>query len=146
LDQVILDECHTPLDSTPEFRPKMQQLNELMEKGVQIVYLIIIILLYIEPEFINIIRIKANNVYIFRASTSRLNIAYSVVEYEEDEFGRGDIVIIYKLINDKLEKYSILIKIIIYNNNIVIIQKINNILDYYIYYRDINNITVKNKI
>jgi superfamily II DNA helicase RecQ len=113
LDQVILDECHTPLDSTPEFRPKMQQLNELMEKGVQIVYLIIIILLYIEPEFINIIRIKANNVYIFRASTSRLNIAYSVVEYEEDEFGRGDIVIIYKLINDKLEKYSILIKIII---------------------------------
>jgi superfamily II DNA helicase RecQ len=35
----VLDECHTPLDSTPEFRPKMRQLGELMESGVQMVYL-----------------------------------------------------------------------------------------------------------
>jgi hypothetical protein len=34
LDRFVLDECHAPLDSTPEFQPKMRQLGELMERGV----------------------------------------------------------------------------------------------------------------
>jgi hypothetical protein len=37
----------------------------------------------------NIIRIKAEDVHMFRVPTSRPNIAYSVVEYEEDKLGRG---------------------------------------------------------
>ncbi|KAH9203197.1 hypothetical protein DL95DRAFT_231945, partial [Leptodontidium sp. 2 PMI_412] len=30
LERFVLDECHTPLDSTAEFRPKTRQLGELM--------------------------------------------------------------------------------------------------------------------
>jgi hypothetical protein len=53
------------LDSTAEFRPKMRQLSKLIERGVQMVYLIATLLLYAKLEFINIIRIKANDVHMF---------------------------------------------------------------------------------
>jgi hypothetical protein len=62
------------------------------------VYLIVILLLYTELEFINIIRIKDNNIYIFRSLTSRSNIIYSVVKYKEDKFRRGDIIAVYRLV------------------------------------------------
>jgi hypothetical protein len=61
----VLDECHAPLDSTPEFRPKMRQLGELVERGVQMVYLTVILPLHTEPEFMNIIKIRAEDVYMF---------------------------------------------------------------------------------
>jgi superfamily II DNA helicase RecQ len=94
----VFDECYTLLDSTPKFRPKMRQLGELMERGVQMVYLTVTLLLYAELEFINIIRISINDVYMFRAFISRANIAYSVVEYAEDKFKRRDIVAVCRLV------------------------------------------------
>jgi hypothetical protein len=83
------------------------------------VYLIAILLLYTKLEFMNIIRIKANNIYIFRSLTSYPNITYSVVKYKEDEFGRGDIIAVYRLVDNKLEEYLVLTKIIIYNSSII---------------------------
>ena len=85
------------------------------------VYLTAILPLYIELKFISIIKIKANDVYIFRALISCLNIIYFIVEYAEDEFKRGDIAVVYKLIDNKLKEYLALAKIIIYSNSIVII-------------------------
>ncbi len=76
-------------------------------------------LLYTKPEFINIIRISTNDVYMFRALTSRPNIAYSVVKYAEDEFERGDITAVYRLVEQKLEEYAAPAKIIIYSSSIV---------------------------
>ncbi|KAH7418917.1 P-loop containing nucleoside triphosphate hydrolase protein, partial [Cadophora sp. MPI-SDFR-AT-0126] len=46
LDRFVFDECHTVLDSTPEFRPKMRRLGELVERGVQMVYLTATLLLH----------------------------------------------------------------------------------------------------
>jgi hypothetical protein len=83
------------------------------------VYLTATLLLYTEPEFMNIIRIKANDIHMFRSLTSHPNITYSVVEYAEDEFRRGDISAIYRLIEQKLEEYAVLAKIIIYSSSIV---------------------------
>ncbi len=97
----------------------MQQLGELVERGVQIVYLIAILLPHAKPEFINIIRIKANNIHIFRSLTSRPNITYSVVEYKEDKLRRGDIIAVYRLVEQKLEEYATLAKIIIYSSSII---------------------------
>ena len=34
LERFVFDECHTPLDSTAEFRPEMRRLGELAERGV----------------------------------------------------------------------------------------------------------------
>jgi hypothetical protein len=55
----------------------------------------------------------------FRAPTSRANIIYSIVKYIEDKFKKGDIIAVYRLIEQKLEEYAILAKIIIYNSSIV---------------------------
>ena len=55
----------------------------------------------------------------FRAPTSCPNIVYSVVKYEEDEFRRGDIIAVYRLVEEKLEEYPALAKIIIYSSSIV---------------------------
>jgi hypothetical protein len=46
----------------------------------------------------NIMRIKTNNVHMFRSPTSRPNIIYSVIEYVEDKFRRGDISAICRLV------------------------------------------------
>ncbi len=115
----MLDECHTPLDSTAEFCPKIRRLGELVERGVQMVYLTATLLLYIEPEYMNIMWIKADDVHMSRVPTSWPNITYSVVEYEEDELGRGDIAAVSRLVEEKLEEYTALAKIIIYSSSIV---------------------------
>jgi hypothetical protein len=97
----------------------MRQLGELVKRGVQIVYLIVMLLPHAEPEFMNIIRIKADDIHIFRSLTSRLNITYSVVKYKEDKLRRGDIIAVYRLIEQKLKEYAALVKIIIYSSSII---------------------------
>ena len=142
----MFNEYYMPLDSTPEFRPEMRQLGELMERGIQMVYLTATLPPHAEPEFINIIRISTNNIHIFRAPTSRLNIIYSVIEYAEGEFERGDITTVCRLVEQKLEEYAALAKIIIYSSSIVTIQEVSSTLDCHAYYRDVGNITVKDEI
>ena len=93
-----------------------------------------------------IIRIYADDIYIFRALTSRPNIAYSVVEYEEDELKRGDIVAVYQLVKAKLEEYPAPAKIIIYSSSIATTQEVRSVLHYYAYYHDIRNAAVKDEI
>jgi hypothetical protein len=83
------------------------------------IYLTAILLLHTELEFMNIMRIKANDIHIFWSPTSCPNIAYSVVKYEEDEFRRGNIIAIYRLVDNKLEEYLVLAKIIIYSSSII---------------------------
>jgi superfamily II DNA helicase RecQ len=40
LDRVVIDECHTVLDSRPNFRPKIKDARAVIVKqGVQMVYL-----------------------------------------------------------------------------------------------------------
>ena len=142
----MFDEYHTPLDSTPEFRPEMQQLGELMERGVQMVYLTVTLPPHTEPEFMNIMRISTNDIHMFRALTSRPNITYSVIEYAEGEFERGDIIAVCRLVEQKLEEYTAPAKIIIYSSSIVTIQEVNSTLDYHAYYRDVGNTAVKDEI
>jgi len=110
------------------------------------IYLTVILLSHNEIEFMNIMRIKANNIHMFRALTSCLNITYSVIEYEEDEFKRGDIVAVCRLIDNKLKEYLALAKIIIYSNNIIITQEVNRVLNCHAYYRDMGDTAVKDEI
>jgi len=84
------------------------------------VYLIVILLLYIELEFINIMRIKANNIHIFWSLISYPNIMYSIIKYKEDKFGKRDIIVVCRLVEQKLKEYTTLAKIIIYSSSIII--------------------------
>ncbi|KAK6591364.1 hypothetical protein H4I95_12233 [Botrytis cinerea] len=97
-------------------------------------------------EFMNIMRIKADDVHMFRSPTSRPNIAYSVVEYEEDEFGRGDIAAVCRLVEQKLEEYAAPAKIIVYSCSIITTQEVSSALDCHAYYRDVGDAAVKDEI
>jgi ATP-dependent DNA helicase RecQ len=96
-----------------------------------------------EPEFM---KIRAEDVHTFRAAISRPNIAYSVVEYEEDEFGRGDIAAVCRLVEGKLEECPAPAKIIIYSSSIVTTQEVSDALDCHAYYRDVGDAAVKDEI
>ncbi|KAK6591474.1 hypothetical protein H4I95_12188 [Botrytis cinerea] len=115
-------------------------------KGVQMVYLTATLPPHVEAEFMNIMRIKADDVHMFRSPTSRPNIAYSVVEYEEDEFGRGDIAAVCRLVEQKLEEYAAPAKIIVYSCSIITTQEVSSALDCHAYYRDVGDAAVKDEI
>ncbi|PQE05104.1 hypothetical protein CJF31_00006102 [Rutstroemia sp. NJR-2017a BVV2] len=72
LERFVFDKCHTVLDNTAEFRPKIRQVGELMEQGMQM--------------------------------------------------------------------------IIIYNSSIITIQEVSRILRYHIYYHDVGEAAIKDKI
>jgi superfamily II DNA helicase RecQ len=94
----------------------------------------------------NIMRIKADDVHMFRSPTSRPNIVYSVVEYKEDKLGRGDVAAVRRLVDRKLEEYAALAKIIVYSSSIVTTQEVSSALDCHAYYRDVGDAVVKNEI
>jgi superfamily II DNA helicase RecQ len=50
LDQIVLDECYTLLDSTLDFRPKIKELGKLVKREVQIVFLTATLPLHRERE------------------------------------------------------------------------------------------------
>jgi hypothetical protein len=99
-----------------------------------------------EPEIMSIMKTAVEDVHIFRAPTSRPNIEYSVIEYEEDEMGRGDIQAVYRLIEQKLDEYPSPAKIIVYSSSIATTQKLSEALDCHAYYRDVGDPRVKDEI
>lgn len=82
----------------------------------------------------NIMRINVNNVHMFWSLTSCPNIVYSVVKYKEDKFRRGDIKAVYRLVDNKLEEYLALAKIIVYSSSIATTQEVSSALDCHAYY------------
>jgi hypothetical protein len=74
------------------------------------VFLTAILPLHRETKFINIIKVRAEDIYIFRAPTSRPNIEYSVFEYNGEEEGKAVCI----LVQEKLYEYPAPAKIIIY--------------------------------
>jgi superfamily II DNA helicase RecQ len=89
LDRVMVDECHTALEWTKTFRPRIGQLGSaLQEFGLQVICLTATLkrteerLLYAQLGF------EAERVRLFRERTTRRNIEYRV-EIIEDREGEG---------------------------------------------------------
>lgn len=60
--RILFNECHTIMDSTPVFRPQMQQLGVLATREVQMMFLTDTLSLQIEPEFIRFQKIQMDEV------------------------------------------------------------------------------------
>jgi len=146
LDRIVFDEAHCVLDSSDEFRPKMRQLGQLMERGVQMIYLTATLPPDKEKEFMTIMKIQEDDVHKIRAATSRPNIAYSVVEYEETEDGQGDIQAVQQLVEQKLAQYAAPAKVIVYSSSIATTKQVREGLDCHAYYRDIGDAEAKEEI
>jgi superfamily II DNA helicase RecQ len=96
----------------------MRELGQLVERGVQIVYLTATLPPQQESPIMSMIKTSIEDVYIFRDRTSRANIAYSVVEYPVNEFGGGEIPAVIAIVTQKLEEYPTPAKVIIYGSSV----------------------------
>jgi superfamily II DNA helicase RecQ len=90
LDRIFIDECHTILDSTADFRPKMKEVGfRLADIGVQMVFLTATLPPSEENTFFSLVRLPKALFTIFRSQTVRTNTRYEVSEVlsvqEEDE-------------------------------------------------------------
>jgi superfamily II DNA helicase RecQ len=59
------------MDSTPDFRPQMQQLGALSTREVQMVFLTTTLPKHTEPELMRIMKIKTEEVQTFRGPTTQ---------------------------------------------------------------------------
>jgi hypothetical protein len=96
-----------------------------------------------EEEFMQIMKVQIPSKQVFRAPTSRPNIAYSVVEYEADV---EELAAVQELVNQKLEQYPAPAKIIIYSSNIDTIDEIGAELGCHIYHASIGSPETKGRI
>ncbi|RFN54793.1 putative ATP-dependent dna helicase q1 [Fusarium flagelliforme] len=90
LDRVVIDECHSVLDSTRQFRPQLLQLGEVVNNwGVQVVCLTATLALDDEPEFFRRMKLSKDHLLLFRERTTRKNIRYRV-EIVDSGTGNGN--------------------------------------------------------
>ncbi|KAI0163503.1 hypothetical protein BJ166DRAFT_592307 [Pestalotiopsis sp. NC0098] len=96
LDRIMVDECHMILDSASQgsrFRPAFLKIGEMLaEYGVQIILLTAILSPRDQASLFAHMKIEPGSAVVFRSSTSRKNIAYSVCEVvidEEDDVEEG---------------------------------------------------------
>lgn len=82
LDRIVIDECHTVLDSTERFRPALLQLRELFGIGVPMLMLTATLPPREEGELLKRLGIDRWGVQRFRAPTHRANIAYGVQAWD----------------------------------------------------------------
>ncbi|KFZ23509.1 hypothetical protein V502_02010, partial [Pseudogymnoascus sp. VKM F-4520 (FW-2644)] len=128
---IVFNECHTVMDSTPDFRPQMQQLGALSTREVQMVFLTATLPKHTEPEFMQIMKIKPEEVQTFQGPTTQPNIAYSVHEYAKES---NETDAICWLVGEKLEQYTAPAKIIVYRGTIERTQELSKALGCQQYY------------
>ena len=139
LDRVVVDECHTVLDSGPRFRPKLQKLGRtLVKMCTQLVFLTATLPPRDEEEFCKAMRIPYRPGEplpgLFRARTARKNIRYEVRESgseSEDE-------VVRQTVEQKLAQYSSG-KIIVYCREITRGTQLSEILNCPFYHRNVDS-------
>jgi superfamily II DNA helicase RecQ len=137
LDRVVVDECHTVLDSRPRFRPKLQKLGRaLVKMCTQLVFLTATLPPQDEEEFFKAIRIPYHpgQPGLFRAPTTRTNIRYQVQESgdeHEDE-------VVCETVTEKLAQFPGG-KIIVYYREITRGKRLAQTLDCPFYHRNVDD-------
>ncbi|KAH3002693.1 hypothetical protein KXW60_006664 [Aspergillus fumigatus] len=89
LDRIVINECHVVLNSQGDFRPQMAQLGKLVRARTQMVWLTATLPPSMEEELCQRIKHDQTAVTIYRARTSRLNVAYRVWRPVLTGVGRG---------------------------------------------------------
>jgi len=142
LDRVVVDEAHHVLDCGPKFRPKVRELGRILIGWcTQLVYLTATLPPRDEREFFKVMRvptqggIPTRDVHIFRAPTTRTNIAYQVRESGP----QSNFDAVCRVVQEKLAQYAAPGKIIVYSSEISQGEKLAAELGCPVYHRNVDD-------
>lgn len=83
LDRIVVDEVHMPLVTDLAWRPVLKQFESLAAYGVPLLLLTATLPPAMEPGLLDLMRVSDVPPRLFRSSTVRPNVAYSVVWVED---------------------------------------------------------------
>ena len=121
LDKVVIDECHTILEGTPAFRPKLRELGRLTLIGVKMVYLTATLPPRREVELFELTNSRPEDVEMIRMRTTRKNIAYSVVRVRPGQGQDASEVMtaaVLATVKRKLDEHPWPAKVIVYTRRV----------------------------
>jgi superfamily II DNA helicase RecQ len=135
LERIVIDECHTVLESTADWRPKVLELCQMTEKGVQVVFLTATLPPSKEPAFFDAVGVQENDVSICGDNTSRPNVGYSMVEYERDDEDEA----VQRLVEVKRRQHPAPGQIIVYCKKIEQARRLAKVLQCSVYHRTVGS-------
>ena len=130
LERIVIDECHCVLDSSGDFRPKLQRLSELYVAECQVVMLTATLPPCEQGQFFHIMGLSREQVKIFRSRTSRANIRYQV-----HDGGNSD-KDVQEMVQQQLQQYPEG-KIIVYSRSVKRVEQLAARLECAAYFRKV---------
>jgi superfamily II DNA helicase RecQ len=141
LERIVIDECHTVLESTEEWRPEVRRLREMGGKGTQVVFLTATLPPTDESRFFDAVGLEKEATTVIRESTRRTNVAYRVLEYERGTLEET----LQKLVKERMAVDGEG-KMVIYCKSIAETKKMAKTLECKAYYRGAGTEQEKRKI
>jgi superfamily II DNA helicase RecQ len=142
LDRVVIDECHTVLEGTPAFRPRLRELGRLALVGVQMVFLTATLPPLREADLFKLTNTRPEDVEMIRMKTTRKNVAYSVVSVPLGGGGQdGDermTTAVLATVKEKLEEHAWPAKIIVYTQRVEATAQLAERLGCDAYHREVD--------
>jgi superfamily II DNA helicase RecQ len=133
LDRIVIDECHTMLESNDRWRPDVLRLSEMTGKGTQLVYLTATLPPVLQPAFLDVAGLDKRELEVIRdESTTRPNIAYQVQEYVRGELD----VVLVDLVAAKQDRYGPKAQILVYCPSVSETKRLGRLLQCTAYYRE----------
>jgi superfamily II DNA helicase RecQ len=136
LDRIVIDECHVVLNRRYMFRKQMQQLGKLVAAETQIVMLTAMLPPGKEEELFRRMHLDREQVKVFRARTTRTNVAYRVVQVDKALKREEVEEVVVKMARRKIRQYKTG-KIVIYGNSVAKVKKLAEQLRCNAYYHDV---------
>ena len=135
LERIVIDECHTILQSDEKWRRNVLKLRELAGRSTQVVCLTATLPPQKQTAFMEAMDMYSSETRILRDVTTRPNIAYSVEEYNEeneDEFVR-------QMVEHKKAQYPSTDQIVIYCREIDGVKHFAKVLGCTAFWRAVRN-------
>jgi superfamily II DNA helicase RecQ len=135
LDRIVIDECHIVLNQRYTFRKQMQQLGKLVAAETQMVLLTATLPPSEEDELFRRMHFERDQVKMFRAKTTRTNVAYRVIQVDETAKQEEVEAVAVRIARRKLRKYRVG-KIVIYGNSVSGVKRLAEKLGCNAYFHD----------
>jgi superfamily II DNA helicase RecQ len=143
LDRIVVDECHTVLDSTQGWRSKLLELRNLVKVETQLVYLTATLKPKEEGEFRQLMGLPAKEECVWlRDRTSRKNIQYRIQDYNMEE----EVAAVVELVKELKQTYAMPGKILVYCGTKARTIQLAKALDCVCYYRSVGSSQEKAEI